>query len=62
MVVDAELTDIATHRLWRDGMRGSEYFLVENRQQTGYDTLIPGGGLLVWHVDDDQPDAHAPAM
>jgi immune inhibitor A len=44
------------HRLWRDGMRGSEYFLVENRQQTGYDTLIPGGGLLVWHVDDDQPD------
>jgi immune inhibitor A len=44
------------HRLWRDGMRGSEYFLVENRQQSGYDALIPGGGLLVWHVDDDQPN------
>jgi len=44
------------HRLWRDGAHGSEYFLVENRQQSGYDGLIPGGGLLVWHVDDDQPD------
>ncbi|WP_029432388.1 M6 family metalloprotease domain-containing protein, partial [Blastococcus sp. URHD0036] len=43
------------HRLWRDGTRGSEYFLVENRQQSGYDGLLPGGGLLVWHVDDDQP-------
>jgi immune inhibitor A len=42
------------HRLWRDGTQGSEYFLVENRQQSGYDGLIPGGGLLVWHVDDGQ--------
>ena len=29
---------------------------MENRQQTGYDELLPGGGLLVWHVDDDQQD------
>lgn len=29
-----------------------EYFLVENRQQTGFDTYIPGSGLLIWHVDD----------
>jgi hypothetical protein len=34
-------------RLWHDGQRGSEYFLVENRQRTGYDGLLPGGGLLV---------------
>ena len=47
-------TSRTVQRLWRDGMRGSEYFLVENRQQSGYDGLIPGGGLLVWHVDDDQ--------
>lgn len=44
------------HRLRREGMRSSEYFLVENRQQTGYDALIPGGGLLVWHIDDEQRD------
>ncbi|WP_137161759.1 M6 family metalloprotease domain-containing protein [Blastococcus sp. CCUG 61487] len=49
-------TSRTVHRLWRDGMRGSEHFLVENRQQSGYDGLLPGGGLLVWHVDDEQPD------
>lgn len=39
-------------RLWKDGAPGSEYFLVENRQQTGFDTSLPSGGLLVWHVDE----------
>ncbi len=31
-----------------------EYFLVENRQSTDsyYNRNIPGGGLLVWHVDE----------
>lgn len=28
-----------------------EYFLFENRQQTGWDTYIPGHGMLVWHID-----------
>ncbi len=49
-------TSRAVHRVWRDGQQGSEYFLVENRQRTGYDRLIPGAGLLVWHVDDGQSD------
>ncbi len=31
---------------------GPEYFLVENRQQTGTDASLPGSGLLVWHVDE----------
>lgn len=30
-----------------------EYFLIENRQQNGWDTYIPGHGMLVWHVDYD---------
>ncbi len=30
----------------------SQYFLLENRQQTGYDKGLPGHGLLVWLVDD----------
>lgn len=31
----------------------TEFFLVENRQQTGWDKYIPGHGMLVWHVDYD---------
>ncbi|KAH8647929.1 immune inhibitor A peptidase M6-domain-containing protein, partial [Xylariales sp. PMI_506] len=45
------------HRLWKDGDASSkEYFLIENRQQTGFDQYMPGNGLLVWHVDDNMPD------
>lgn len=32
----------------------NEFFLFENRQQTGWDKYIPGHGMLVWHVDFDQ--------
>ncbi len=28
-----------------------EYFLVENRQKTGFDAGLPGAGLLIWHID-----------
>lgn len=31
----------------------TEFFLVENRQKTGWDTYIPGHGMLIWHVDYD---------
>lgn len=31
-----------------------EYYLFENRQQTGWDKYIPGHGMLVWHIDYDQ--------
>ena len=30
-----------------------EYFLLENRQQTKYDTYLPGEGLLIWHIDEE---------
>jgi immune inhibitor A len=43
------------HRLWKDGTGGSEYFLLENRQRTGYDSDLPGDGLLIWHIDEAQP-------
>ena len=31
-----------------------EYFLVENRQQEGYDIAARGCGLLVWHIDESR--------
>jgi immune inhibitor A len=43
------------HRLWKDGAGGSEYFLVENRQKTGFDAQLPADGLLIWHIDEAQP-------
>ncbi len=29
-----------------------EYFIVENRQQVGFDAALPSSGLLIWHVDE----------
>ena len=40
------------YRLWKNGAPGSEYFLVENRQRSGFDRMLPGDGLLIWHIDD----------
>lgn len=34
-----------------DTERVNEYFLLENRQQSGWDTHLPGHGMLVWHID-----------
>jgi M6 family metalloprotease-like protein len=39
---------------WDFGLHSGtgEYFLVENRQLTGYDAGLPGCGLFIWHVDE----------
>jgi immune inhibitor A len=29
-----------------------EYFLIANRQKMGYDSALPGEGILIWHIDD----------
>jgi immune inhibitor A len=39
-------------RLWTSGSTGDEYFLVENRQTSGYDAYLPASGLLIWHIDE----------
>lgn len=33
-----------------------QYFLLENRQMTGYDKGLPGHGLLIWLIDEDVID------
>ena len=32
----------------------NEYFLVENRQKTSYDSYLPNSGLLFWHIDENR--------
>ena len=32
----------------------NEYFLFENRQQTGQDAYLKGDGLAIWHIDDNK--------
>lgn len=48
-------TSRTVYRLWKNGMAGTEYFLVENRQKKLYDQELPGAGLLIWHVDETIP-------
>lgn len=55
-VIDAaasiELKDISTNQgCVIPTANENEFFLLENRQQKGWDTYIPGHGMLVWHVD-----------
>jgi M6 family metalloprotease-like protein len=38
--------------LYLENSGQGEFFLVENRQLTSYDSALPGCGLLVWHVDE----------
>lgn len=33
--------------------KASEFFLLENRQQSGWDKYLPFHGMLVWHIDYD---------
>ncbi|MCK6614438.1 MAG: M6 family metalloprotease domain-containing protein [Ignavibacteriaceae bacterium] len=42
-------------RMWRSGQAtGAEYFLVENRQKTGFDSRLYNPGLLIYHIDETQ--------
>jgi len=37
----------------------NEYFLLENRQQTGFNASVPGHGLMIYHVDGDYITSHS---
>ncbi len=55
-MTDVDLLSIednpVSYRLWRNGTIGNQYFMVANRQRIGFDTYLPGDGLLIWHIDD----------
>lgn len=58
---DVELDNISTNKARyinaqpdRDVATGVEWFILENRQQTGWDSYIPAHGLLITHFDYTQ--------
>lgn len=50
-IAPAEQNADAIYKIWRDGIFGEEYFLLENRQRLGFDQYIFSPGLLIWHID-----------
>jgi immune inhibitor A len=46
-------TNPVIYKVWTSGSPGSEYFMFENRQQTGFDVSVPGEGIVIYHVDEN---------
>ena len=47
------LSDESKAYLIRNDGYQNEYYIVENRQQDGWDASLPGNGIIVFHVDFD---------
>lgn len=39
------------YKIYIRGVTGGQYFLIESRQQAGFDKYLSGAGLLIFHVD-----------
>jgi immune inhibitor A len=40
------------YKIWTNGSPGPEYFLAEYRSERGFDSALPGFGMLLYHVDE----------
>lgn len=45
--------DYSQAYLVRNDGYSNEFYILENRQQTGWDSSLPGSGLVVFHIDYD---------
>ena len=52
-IPEAENNSVA-YKMWTNGNGTTQYFLIENRQKTGFDINLPNSGLLIFHVDETQ--------
>lgn len=44
----------SVYKISSSNMPSTEYFLVENRQKTGFDSYLPDDGIVIWHIDEAQ--------
>ncbi len=54
---DLQYNNVA-YRVPVAGTGGNEFYVLENRQMTGWDTYLPGHGMLLWHIDMDSTVWH----
>ena len=50
----AALSDEPAAYIVRNDAAEGEYYIIENRQQKGWDENLPGSGILVFHIDYDE--------
>jgi immune inhibitor A len=52
------------YKLISSRYRSRQYLILENRSRSGFDSHLPGEGLLVWRVDEskEMPAPHRPAL
>jgi len=50
----AFLFSATTHNLIGSNPSPTEFFMVEYRKKTGWDTYLPAEGMLIWHIDYNQ--------
>jgi len=50
----AFLLSATTHNMSATSPVPNEFFLLEYRQKTGWDTYLPAEGMCVWHIDYNQ--------
>lgn len=53
VVIGSAVHDSVRYRLIMPGNNGREYFLIDNRQQEGFDRGLSGSGLMILHCDDN---------
>ena len=53
-ISDMEYSDLSDEVYRINTPDSDEYFLIENRQKTGWDNNISGEGLAIYHIDDSR--------
>jgi hypothetical protein len=41
------------YKVWSNGSPSNEFFMFEYREQTKFDSYLPGSGIVIYHVDEN---------